>query len=124
MRGGRCQRAQSRQTMLACQRQLGRGQARLHTCCFAGNTPGIDRGETDADHQRGPDTRLIKLRQIEMLARRPWQRAMSNRDQRHGDESEPRQDQRIAKIERCRGDDDGGEKHQREGIGDAAGQIQ
>ena len=44
-----------------------------HARRFAGDAPGIDRGEADADHERSPDAALIERRQEQRLVRRPGQ---------------------------------------------------
>ena len=80
-------------------------QARRHARGFAGDAPGIDRGEADADHQRRPDAGLIKLRQTAV----PRPRAQGNgpctdRDQRRRRQGDAGQDQRIAQIEGRGGD--------------------
>ena len=121
-RGGG-QRAQRRQALFARQSKLGGGKTGRHPGAFAGDAPSIDRGKSDAEHQRGPEAGLIKLRQHEMLGRRPGQRFVHHRDQRSRRQRDATQDQRIAQIEGRRRDDDGSDEHQGERIGDAAGEI-
>jgi hypothetical protein len=121
---GRGQRAQRRQALFARQSKLGGGKTGRHPRAFAGDAPGIDRGKSDAEHERSPQAGLIKLRQHEMLGQRPGQRFVHHRDQRSRRQRDATQDQRIAQIEGRRRDDDGSDEHQGERIGDAAGEIE
>ena len=60
----------------------------------------------------------------DLLSARPGQRPMPNRDQRHDHERDARENEGVAQVERGRRDHHGREEHQREGIGDAAGEIE
>jgi len=110
--------------MLARQRELGGGETGRHPRAFAGDAPGIDRGEADSQNQRRPKASQIERRQVEIFGRRPGQRIVHHRYDGRGSQRNAAEYQRIAEVERRGRDDDGCDEHQGEGVGDAARQIE